>query len=132
MGSKVSGSPAEHRRDPVPGFRFPNEGEGNVDQKVRYLDSLVHNNVEIKICYSIFIRAEMARPTTKGTTGAKPRQRQDLVSMEHFGFAGCRFVESIFWVIAKCKLKRIKPLEYLSSSIESIRLKLPAPALVPG
>lgn len=28
---------------------------GNMDQKVRYLDSLAQGNVEIKICYSIFV-----------------------------------------------------------------------------
>lgn len=46
--------PAEQRRDPAPGIRFPFEGEEEMDHEVRYLDSLAHNNMEIKICYSVF------------------------------------------------------------------------------
>jgi transposase len=45
---------------------------------------------------------------------------------------GRRFVESIFSVIATCKLNQVKLLKYLRACIESFRLKVPAPVLIPG
>jgi transposase len=71
------------------------------------------------------------------TNNEAERQLRELVIYRKISLCiqsaiGQRFVESIFSVIATCKLHKIRPLEYLGACIESFRLKLPAPVLIPG
>jgi len=71
------------------------------------------------------------------TNNEAERQLRELVIYRKISLCiesaeGRRFVESIFSVIATCKLNQIKPLEYLRACIESFRLKMPAPVLILG
>ena len=70
------------------------------------------------------------------TNNEAERQLRELVIYRKISLCiqsavGQRFVESIFSMIATCKLHKVKPLEYLVACIESFRLKLPAPVLIP-